>query len=210
MTNRSPSAGPRPSLLLATRNPGKVREFRQLLGGLSVALKDLRDFPEAPEVAEDGNTYLSNARLKARAMARFTGLPCLADDSGIEVDALGGAPGIHSARFAGPGSTDEANRALLLERLRDVPEPRRRARFRCVIVVAKQDGREIVAEGTCEGFVTREARGNGGFGYDPIFFYPPANRTAAQLSEAEKNRISHRANACAALIPGLLDFLVTE
>jgi XTP/dITP diphosphohydrolase len=170
-------------------------------------LTDLREFPDAPEVVEGGDTYLSNARLKALTMARFTARSCLADDSGIEVDALDGAPGIYSARFAGPGSTDEANRALLLERMRDVPEPRRQARFRCVIVVASPDGRELVAEGTCEGFIAREAHGRGGFGYDPVFFYPPARCTTAELSEAEKNRISHRANACAMLAAKLVDFI---
>jgi XTP/dITP diphosphohydrolase len=194
-------------LVLATRNPGKVREFRQLLGELPLVLKDLRDFPDAPQVVEDGESYLSNARLKALALARFTGLPCLADDSGIEVDALDGAPGIHSARFAGPGAPDEANRTLILDRLRDIPEERRRARFRCLIVVARPDGQELVAEGTCEGFITREPRGNGGFGYDPVFFYPPTRCTTAELSDEEKNQISHRANACAMLVPRLVEFL---
>jgi XTP/dITP diphosphohydrolase len=205
--HRLPAPGPRPRLVLATRNPGKVREVRQLLGQLPIDLKDLREFPDAPEAVEGGVSYVSNARLKAQALASFTGLPCLADDSGIEVDALDGAPGIYSARFAGPGSTDEANRALLLERLRDVPDEQRQARFRCVIVVARPDGHELLAEGTCEGCITREARGRSGFGYDPIFFYPPTRCTAAELSEAEKNRISHRANACAVLVPRLVEFL---
>jgi XTP/dITP diphosphohydrolase len=209
MTHRPPAPAHRPPipLVLATRNAGKVRELRELLAGLPLVLKDLREFPNAPDVIEDGDTYSSNARLKALTIARFTGVACLADDSGIEVDALDGAPGIYSARFAGAGSTNQANRALLLERLGGVPQQRRRARFRCVIVVARPDGRDLVAEGTCEGFITLEERGEGGFGYDPIFFYPPANRTTAELSEAEKNRISHRANACAALVPRLVDFL---
>jgi len=194
-------------LVLATRNPGKVRELRRLLSDVPITMTDLREFPDAPEVVEDGDSYLANARLKALSIARFTGLPCLADDSGIEVEALEGAPGIHSARFAGPGSSDEANRTLLLERLHEVPDERRQARFRCVIVVAKPGGSVLVAEGICKGLITREPRGGGGFGYDPIFFYPPAGRTTAELSEPEKNQISHRAAACASLVPRLVDFL---
>jgi XTP/dITP diphosphohydrolase len=210
LSSRLSTRDSRPTLLLATRNPGKVREFRRLLDKIPLSLRDLREFPDAPEVLEDGDTYLANARLKALSLARFTGLPCLADDSGIEVDALGGAPGLYSARFAGPGSTDEANRDLLLVRMREVADEQRQARFRCALVVVKPNGDEIAAEGACEGFITREPHGGGGFGYDPIFYYPPASRTTAELRDTEKDRISHRAKACTILVPQLRGLLAAD
>lgn len=195
------------TLLVATRNAGKFREFRALLADLPIQLFDLRAFPAAPDVEETGDSYLVNARAKAVALARFIGLPTLADDSGLEVAALGGAPGVQSARFAGPEQASDRNIALLLERLRGVPQERRGARFRCVVVVAQPDGRELVGEGTCEGFITTEPHGMGGFGYDPVFYYPPLKSTFAELAEEEKNRISHRARACAQIRAGLLFFL---
>jgi XTP/dITP diphosphohydrolase len=187
-------------LLIATHNAGKLREYRALLGDLDVELRSLADAGAAPTVDEAGDTYLANARAKARALAAHCRLPALADDSGLEVDALAGAPGVRSARFAadaapgGPGG-DRANLALLLERLRGVPDERRGARFRCTIVVAHPDGRELVAEGTCEGLITTAARGRAGFGYDPVFLYPPLGRTFAELTPAEKDGVSHRARA---------------
>ena len=193
-------------LVVATANPGKLREYRTLLDGLGVTLRSLAEVPQAPEVAEDGDTYVANARLKARALSAHTGLPALADDSGLEVDALGGAPGVRSARFAADHSPaaragdDRANLALLIERLRGVPPARRTARFRCAIVVAYPDGRELVAEGTCEGVLAETPRGSGGFGYDPLFIYPPLARTFAELPPEEKDRISHRAAAVQQLI----------
>lgn len=194
-------------LVLATRNPGKRREFEVLLAGIGVALEDLTDRPTVSEIEETGDSYLANARLKAVHAARLTGLPSLADDSGLEVDALGGAPGIHSARFAGASRSAADNIDVLLARLAGVAEPARTARFRCVIVVAKPDGGEIVAEGSCEGSITTARRGGAGFGYDPVFFYPPAGCTMAELAEAEKNRVSHRGRACEALKRRLVAFL---
>jgi XTP/dITP diphosphohydrolase len=194
-------------LVLATRNQGKKREFERLLAGLGIQIEDLTQHPSVPEVEETGNSYLANALLKASEVARHTGLPALADDSGLEVDALGGAPGIHSARFAGPHRSDRDNIALLLTRLAAVPESRRSARFRCVLVVAKPDATHISVEGTCEGFITTTAMGEGGFGYDPIFFYPPADRTFAELGQAEKDRFSHRARASEQLREQVTPFL---
>lgn len=196
-----------PVLLLATRNAGKAREFSMLTRGTGVVLRDLRSFPDLELPPEDGATYFENARTKALAVAHATGLPALADDSGLEVDALDGAPGVCSARFAGADASDEQRVALLLERLRGVPEEQRTARFRCVIVVARADGATISAEGTCEGRLTFEPQGYNGFGYDPIFFFPPAGRTFAQLDSETKNAVSHRARAMENLRPRLLHFL---
>lgn len=193
-------------LVLASGNRGKLEEYRALLGGLPIALRPLAAIPGAPTVAEDAPTYLGNARAKAHALARHSGLAALADDSGLEVDALGGAPGVRSARFAadaGRGSGDAANVALLLERLRDTPAARRTARFCCVVVVAFPDGGELVAEGSCVGTIPVAPRGGGGFGYDPVFYFPPRDRTFAELDPAEKNRVSHRAQAVAALLERL-------
>ena len=191
-------------LVVATGNPGKLREYRVLLAGRGLELRAATDIAGAPSVEETAATYLENARLKAHALARQSGHAALADDSGLEVDALGGAPGVRSARFAadagrGAAGDDAANLALLLERLRATPDAERTARFRCVIVVAYPDGRELVAEGTCAGTITRAPRGSAGFGYDPVFFYPPLARTFAELTPEEKDRISHRAAAAQAL-----------
>ncbi len=197
----------RPVLVLATGNAGKVRELTQLLAAQSIELRDLRQFPALPPVEETGDTYRINAAAKAHATARFTGLAALADDSGLEVDALGGAPGVYSARFAGPQQDDRRNIALLLDRLRDVPADRRQARFSCVIVVARPDGRELVSAGHCDGVITLAPQGTGGFGYDPVFYHPGAGHTFAELSDDTKNRLSHRADACARLrseLPGFL------
>ena len=191
-------------LVVATANPGKLREYESLLDGLGLELRAAAALAGAPRVDETADTYLDNARAKAHALARYSGCAALGDDSGLEVDALGGAPGVRSARFAADAGRaaagdDAANRALLLERLRDTPDPERGARFRCVIVVAHPDGRELVAEGTCAGVITRAPRGAGGFGYDPLFFYPPLSRTFAELTTAEKDRVSHRAAAVQSL-----------
>jgi XTP/dITP diphosphohydrolase len=193
-------------VVLATRNAGKKREFDRLLVGLGIEIEDLSQHPSVPEVEETGDSYLANALLKARQVARHTGLPAMADDSGLEVDALAGAPGIHSARFAGSRS-DSDNLALLLTRLQGVSEEERTARFRCVLVLAKPDGTYISAEATCEGSITTAPGGRGGFGYDPVFFYPPARCTFAELDQAEKNRVSHRAQACRRLRDRLPQFV---
>ena len=200
-------------LVAATTNPGKRRELAALLDGCGVALRGLDDFPAAPTVQESGDTFLANARLKAHAAARHCGAPALADDSGLEVDALGGLPGVRSARFAadaGAGAGDAANVTLLLARLAGVAEAARTARFRCAVVVARPDGAELVATGLCEGRIAAAPRGRGGFGYDPVFLYPPLGRTFAELTGAEKDRISHRAAAVAALRARLAGFVAGE
>jgi XTP/dITP diphosphohydrolase len=201
-----PPATALPPLVLATRNPGKVAELTRLLAGAPFRLEGLLAHPEAPEVAETGATYADNALLKARAVAQACGLPALADDSGIEVDALGGRPGVQSARYSGGGAAD--NVALLLRELRGVPPERRTARFRCVIAVVWPDGRERLVEGSCEGIIAEEPRGEGGFGYDPVFVDPGSGLTFAELSEERKNALSHRARAalsCLAMLRVLAD-----
>ncbi len=195
------------TLVVATTNPGKLQELRELLAGLAVELRSLVDFPGMPEVTEDGTTYVENARKKALAVARWTGLPALADDSGLEVDALGGAPGVHSARYAGPSQDSAANTRKLLQQLHNVVAERRGARFRCAIVVAAPDGGELVCEASCKGRIIDAPRGTQGFGYDPVFLYEPARRTFAEMSSVEKQEGSHRAQACARLRPRLEAFL---
>ncbi|GIV59991.1 MAG: non-canonical purine NTP pyrophosphatase [Rhodothermaceae bacterium] len=179
-------------IVLATRNPGKVRELRALLAGWPVVLRTAADFPGAPEVEEDAPTLEGNARKKALALHRHTGLPALADDTGLEVDALGGRPGVHSARFAGPGAGDAENRARLLQELHGVPD--RTARFRTVLAFATDDG-VLCFEGICRGYILEKERGRGGFGYDPLFVPEGETRTFAELSPAEKNALSHRGKA---------------
>jgi XTP/dITP diphosphohydrolase len=190
-------------VLLATRNQGKRREYQNLLAGLNLALVTLDEAGIDLEVEETGATFAENALLKARGYAHASGLPTLADDSGLEVDALGGAPGVHSARYAGADATDQDRYRLLLQSLHNIPEGQRGARFRCVIAVAWPDGAIDVADGTCEGSIAHAPRGSHGFGYDPVFL--PAGRTVtmAELSPEEKDRISHRARAAAALRPAL-------
>ena len=184
-------------LVLATLNPGKVRELRGLLGDVRFEIRALADYPGATLPEETETTYRGNALLKARAAARLTGAWALADDSGLEVDALGGAPGIRSARYGGPSLDDAGRCATLLAALREVPDDRRTARFRCVIAIVDDTGRESVVEGVVEGTITRAPRGTGGFGYDPLFSYPPLARTFGELTDAETRRVSHRARAAA-------------
>jgi XTP/dITP diphosphohydrolase len=185
--------------VLATFNRGKARELRALLAAPGRALRDLSEFPGSAVPAETGATLLENARIKAEAAVRLTGLPAIADDTGLEVDALDGAPGPRAARFAGPGASDAENVSLLLERLRDVPRPRRTARFRTVCVACFPTGSERVGEGVLEGLITESPRGAGGFGYDPVFEVAGRGRTLAELDAAGKNAVSHRARAAAAL-----------
>jgi XTP/dITP diphosphohydrolase len=186
-------------LLIATTNSGKLIEISAHLKGLPFRLISLKDLSEAPSVVEDGRTFLENARKKAHELARWSGKPTLADDSGLVVEALGGRPGIHSARYAGENATDEDNRRLLLKELEGVPEKERGAAFVCVLVLAGQEGDEIVTEGRVEGRITTAPRGDGGFGYDPLFFVPSLGRTTAELSLEEKNKISHRGLALDAM-----------
>ncbi|REJ36627.1 MAG: non-canonical purine NTP pyrophosphatase [Bacillota bacterium] len=182
-------------LVVATRNRKKWQELAALLADLPVEVLGLDAFPGAPEVEETGETFADNARLKAVAAARHTGHWAIADDSGLEVDALGGRPGVYSARFAGPGATDAANNELLLKLLDGVPPEKRRARFRCAIAIASPSGETWVDEGVCEGIITDAPRGDGGFGYDPLFLVPELGKTFAEMGETVKNRISHRARA---------------
>jgi XTP/dITP diphosphohydrolase len=184
-------------LVLATRNPGKVRELSQLLSPLGYEVLSLEHFPGVPEVVEDGATFKDNAVKKATAVARHTGQLALADDSGLEVDYLGGAPGVRSARFAGEGHDDRANNEKLLRLLAGVPPEKRTARFRCVVAVATPEGKVLTTEGTCEGIIAEEPRGEGGFGYDPLFYVPSCGKTFAELDPEVKNRISHRGRALA-------------
>jgi XTP/dITP diphosphohydrolase len=188
----------RPVLVLATLNPHKGRELLALLGAVPFQIKLLSEFPGAQLPQETGQTYAENALVKARTAARLTSALALGDDSGLEVDALGGAPGLHTARFGGPGLSDRARWELLLERLRDVPPARRTARFRCVIALAGPARGEQVVDCVVEGVIAEAPRGNGGFGYDPVFFYPPLGRTFGEISDEEKQRVSHRGKALAA------------
>jgi XTP/dITP diphosphohydrolase len=182
-------------LLVATNNPGKVREYEALLRGLPLTLTYPAQEGIDIEVKETGSTFAENARLKATAYAKASGLLTLADDSGLEVDALGGEPGTRSARYAGQGASDEDRYRLLLSELEGVPWERRTARFRCVIAVARRPGEVHTAEGTCEGVIAFEPKGEHGFGYDPVFYVPEHGQTMAELEPEVKNRISHRARA---------------
>jgi len=188
---------------MASRNPGKIRELQEILREAGVDLLSLADFPHLPEIPEKGATFAENAAAKARAVARLTGRAALADDSGLAVDALGGAPGVFSARYALDRTaprppTDADNWGKLLEELKDVPWEARGARFICEIALALPDGRLFRARGECAGVIARKPRGDQGFGYDPVFWVPEYQATMAQLGPEVKNRISHRARALAA------------
>ncbi|MFA6093577.1 MAG: XTP/dITP diphosphatase [Elusimicrobiota bacterium] len=188
-------------LLLATRNANKVREISQVLLPAVPGLKlfSLEAFPDIPEVVEDGRTLQENARKKAEAVSRSSGLPCLADDTGLEVAALGGAPGVYSARYAGEGCDYAANNAKLLAELKDARGARRSACFRCVMALAVPGEETVFDEGRLDGSIRDSAAGKNGFGYDPIFLLPDSGRTLAELSAEEKNRLSHRAKALEAV-----------
>jgi XTP/dITP diphosphohydrolase len=190
-------------LVLATFNPDKARELAALLDLPGAEILSLDRVAGAAPPAETGATLAENATLKAEAALNLTGLPAIADDTGLEVDALNGAPGIHAARFAGPGASYADNVRLLLARLEGVALERRTARFRTACVAAFPDGRRVVGEGVLEGLITLGARGTQGFGYDPVFQPLGLDRTLAELSAAEKNAISHRARAARALVAGL-------
>jgi XTP/dITP diphosphohydrolase len=182
---------PEGRVILATRNRHKIAELHRLLNVPGLVVEDLRGWT-VPEVEEDGATYEENAIKKARAVAEGTGLPALADDSGLEVDSLDGAPGVRSARYAGEGASDAANRAKLLQALAGVPDERRTARFRCAIAIAMPGGSVMTVEGACEGAILREERGSGGFGYDPLFLPEGERETFAEMSDAKKDSLSHR------------------
>jgi XTP/dITP diphosphohydrolase len=181
--------------VLATRNPDKGRELAALLQDLNIRIRTLAEFPDAPEVEEDGETCEANAIKKAVTIARVTGLPAAADDTGLMVEALGGRPGVHAARYAGEGATYESNCRRLLHELAGVPPERRGARFITVAAIADSKGKVEVVQGVLDGLIAEAPAGTRGFGYDPVFFVPELGRTLAQLTTEEKNRISHRARA---------------
>ncbi len=191
-------------IVLASNNPGKVREFNQLLAGLHLSVVPQSDF-EVTEAEETGLTFVENAILKARNAARFTQLAAIADDSGLEVDALHGAPGIYSARYAGKGAGDKANLLKLLDDLKNVPDEKRSARFQCVLVYLRHefDPTPIICQGTWEGRILHAPVGEHGFGYDPVFFVPTHNCSSAQLPPEVKNALSHRGQALRKLVTAL-------
>jgi len=186
-----------PRLLLATTNKGKAAEYRDLLEGLDFELVTLDQAGISKEADESYNTFEENARHKAAFYAELGGLLTLADDSGLEVDALNGEPGVRSSRYAGDNATDADRVTFLLNKLKDIPQQRRMARFRCVIAVARPGGPVETVDGVCDGYISTEPRGDNGFGYDPVFFLPEYGRTIAELPPEVKNRISHRGRAAA-------------
>ena len=185
------------TLILATHNQGKISEFKELLSSFPVELKSLKNFGPIPPVNEDGETFEENAYKKAHTTARILGFPVLADDSGLEVQALSGLPGVRSARYAGEEATDKENNLKLLEAMKGIAD--RKATFKCVITIAVPKGPALTYEEICEGEITHKMKGSHGFGYDPIFYYPPLKKTFAQMSVEEKNRVSHRGKATAQL-----------
>lgn len=189
---------------LASSNKGKLAEFQQLLSELSFSVVPQSDF-QIPDAIENGLSFVENALIKARHASRLTGLPAIADDSGLEVDRLNGAPGIYSSRFSGENATDEKNNQRLLSLLNDTPESERTARFQCVLVYMRhpEDPTPIICQGSWEGLISPAPKGKNGFGYDPIFFVPEFGCTSAQLEKTEKNKISHRGKAMAQLLEKL-------
>ncbi len=187
-------------LVVATRNLGKLREIEALLGDHGVRVLSVLDFPDLPEVEEDGDTFKANALKKAQTIASYTGRLTLADDSGLEVEALGGMPGVNSARFAGPKTSDEKNTRKLLDMMTGLPAEKRRGAFCCVIALCPSDGTCQFFSGRLEGVILEELRGEGGFGYDPVFLVPEYEKTLAELPTEVKNRISHRGQALRKLL----------
>jgi XTP/dITP diphosphohydrolase len=190
------------TIVIATRNSGKLREFRSLLSPLNSEILNLKDISLDVEIEETGSSFEENARLKALEYSRLTQLPVLADDSGLEVEALGGRPGIHSARYAGLGASDSDRIRKLLNELNNAGE-RRQARFVCVLAMAHSGELLRISEGECRGIIADKPRGSNGFGYDPIFLFPELRKTYAELNESEKNQYSHRAHAVASLLKQL-------
>lgn len=182
-------------IVIATKNEGKVKEFVDMLRPKGFRVLSLLDIDESLNVEETGTTFQENAILKAETIANMIGKPVIADDSGLAIDALNGEPGVYSARYAGKEKSDEKNMEKVLKKLKGVPMEERTARFHCVLAYARPNKETITVEGICEGKITQEPLGENGFGYDPIFYVPEKERTMAQLSKAEKNEISHRANA---------------
>lgn len=195
------------AVVLATRNKGKIAELSAMLEGFHLEVRGLDDYPEIGEIEETGTTFEANALLKARAVAEATGLIAVADDSGLEVDALDGAPGVYSARYSGLDATDVKNSEKLLAVLHDVDDEERTARFRCVMLAYAPGGEQLVASGAWEGHITREFKGDQGFGYDPIFVDSESGRHSAELSREEKNQRSHRGKALRELLAHWPEFL---
>ncbi len=194
-------------VVIATRNSGKLREIRQILAPLGLKVLSLEDFPEIPDILEDGRTFGENAVKKAAAVARGTGRTSIADDSGLAVDSLGGSPGVFSSRYAGEGATDADRYNKLLREMAGVPAGRRGAAFVCALAVVSPEGRAEVVEGECRGEIAFSPRGPHGFGYDPVFLIPALAKTMAELEPEAKNRISHRARALEKLKQVLPTFL---
>jgi XTP/dITP diphosphohydrolase len=182
-------------IVFASGNKGKVREIKEMLEGMGIELVSLSNYAGMPGIVEDGKSFLENALKKAKIVSEFTGETVLADDSGLQVDVLGGEPGIYSSRYAGESATDEENNAALLAKLKNIPQEKRTAFFRCVLVLYRKDGSYDYFEGKWSGQIIDERRGNNGFGYDPIFLVPELNKTAAELPAEIKNKISHRGQA---------------
>ncbi len=182
-------------LILATNNKGKIKEIKQLLADLPITILTADDFLEFPDVEETGKTFAENAVLKANAIAEFCDLPSLADDSGLEVDALNGAPGVYSARYAGEDGNPVNNNNKLIKELKNIPEEKRTARFKCVIAINWGDGTTDTVEGSVEGVIAEDIAVGNGFGYDPVFYYPPAKKRFSEMSMEEKNAVSHRGKA---------------
>lgn len=192
-------------IVFASRNEGKVREIWEMLEGTNVELVSLKNYPESPEIIEDGKSFQENALKKAKIISDFTGEVVLADDSGLSVDALNGEPGIYSARYAGAEATDDQNIDRLLSKLKNIPEKERKAFFCCVLVLYRPDGRYDAFEAKWHGIIIDERRGTNGFGYDPVFFVPQLGKTAAELPPEIKNKVSHRGQAFALLKKALLN-----
>ncbi len=187
-------------IILATNNKSKVREISEMMSGSDITFESLADAGINVEVEETGTTFEENALLKAREICKLSGKPTISDDSGLEIDALDGAPGIYSSRFMGEDTSYDIKNNALIEKLENVADPDRTARFRCCMALVLPDGREFVTEGAMEGIIAREPKGINGFGYDPILFIPEYNRTSAELSSEEKNNISHRGEALRKMI----------
>lgn len=194
-------------VLIASKNSHKITEIKEIFVRLPINFITLSDLQNVPSIVEDGKSFKENAIKKAREICQWSGVTCLADDSGIEVDFLQGTPGIYSARFSGDHATDEDNNSKLMHLLKDTPFAFRTARYRCVMAVATPDGKIETSEGTCEGIIALEPRGVNGFGYDPIFFYPPLSHTFGEIEPDVKNKLSHRYQALIKIKPILLNIL---
>lgn len=188
-------------IIIATKNAGKVKDFETLFSPKGFKVKSLLDFPEIEDVEETGVTFAENATLKAEAISSALNKPVIADDSGLAIDALNGEPGVYSARYAGENKDDNANIEKVLQKLNDVPFEKRTSRFHCALAIAVPGKRTEIVEGTCEGHILEEKRGENGFGYDPIFFVEKWRCSMAELTKEQKNQISHRANALKRLAP---------